>query len=98
MASFHKTTSPYRDTPVRDFFLDILVPRTIPKRPGDREITIEPKFDERPDLLSQELFGTPRLWWVFQMRNMDIIIDPIGDFKAGTQIIVPSQETARSLL
>jgi hypothetical protein len=98
MATFHKPTSPYKDTPVKDFFLDILVPRPVPRRAGDREITIEPKFDERPDLLSQELYGTPRLWWVFQLRNMDTIIDPIGDFRAGTQIFIPSQETVRSLL
>jgi len=29
------------------------------------------------------------LWWVFALRNPDVIKDPIRDFKTGVVIIVP---------
>ena len=98
MASFHKATSPYSQTPVRDFYLDILVPREVPSNPDDQKITVSPGHHLRPDLLSYELYGTPRLWWVFMMRNMNKIVDPIEDFESGLEIFVPSRETLQDLI
>ena len=43
----------------------------------------------RPDLLAYDLYGTPRLWWVFAQRNPNEIEDPIYDFKPGTVIRIP---------
>ena len=90
MANSTKDTSQYLLTPVTDWYLDILVPRTIDKSDFDKIITIPPAYDQRPDLLSQEEYGTPKLWWVFTMRNPDSLIDPIEDFVAGLQIYVPT--------
>lgn len=89
MAQNLKDSSQYYLTPVSNFFLDRWVPRVIPKNDFDKIIIIPAAFDQRPDLLSQQEYGTPRLWWVFCIRNPDLIIDPINDFVAGLEIYVP---------
>jgi hypothetical protein len=55
-------------------------------------------YDERPDLLAHQIYGNTRLWWVFAMRNPDVLKDPIRDFRAGTQIILPSEESVQKLV
>lgn len=90
MASNFKDTSQYTLTPITDWYLDIWVPRSVPKNEFDKIIIIPPAFDQRPDLLSQQEYGTPKLWWVFCLRNPDLIIDPIDDFVAGLEIYVPN--------
>lgn len=85
-----KDTSQYKLTPIKDWYLDIWVPRTIPQSDYDKIIIIPPAFDQRPDLLSQQEYGTPRLWWVFCLRNPDLMQDPINDFISGLEIYVPN--------
>ena len=50
----------------------------------------------RPDLLAFDLYGTPRLWWVFAQRNPDQIEDPIYDFKPGVTIQLPKPANVSS--
>ncbi len=90
MANNSKDTSQYLLTPITDWYLGIMIPRTVSKNDYDKIIIIPPQYDQRPDLLSQAEYGTPRLWWVFSVRNPDLIIDPIQDFVAGLQIYVPA--------
>lgn len=89
MARNSKDTSQYLSTPITDWYLDILVPRTVPSSEFDKIIVIPPAYDQRPDLMSQAEYGTPRLWWVFAVRNPDLINDPIQDFISGLEIYVP---------
>jgi hypothetical protein len=90
MAQNTKNTSQYSLTPIQNWYLDIWVPRSVPSSDYDSIIIIPPSFNQRPDLLSQQEYGTPRLWWVFAIRNPDLIIDPINDFLSGLQIYVPA--------
>ncbi len=83
--------SPYYRTEIIDDYLDILDMPTLPTSENDEYYTIESKFNYRPDLLSHELYGTTRLWWIFQRRNMNEIKDPIRDFKAGLTIRLPDR-------
>ena len=78
MAEFHKQTSFYRDTPVRDFYLDLWNPIEVPASVNDREYIIESKYNTRPDLLASVEYGSSKLWWVFAMANKDILIDVIS--------------------
>lgn len=89
MANNLKETSPYLETPINGWYLDIMVPRVVSKSEFDKIIRIPTEYDERPDLLSNAEYGTPRLWWVFSVRNPDLISDPIHDFKAGLEIYIP---------
>lgn len=90
MARNSKDTSQYLLTPIRNWYLDLWIPRTIPKSDYDKIIKIPPAYNQRPDLLSWEEYGTARLWWVFAMRNPDLINDPIEDFVSGLEIYVPA--------
>jgi hypothetical protein len=90
MPANSRETSQYLNTPVKNFYLDIWVPRTVPSSPFDQIGVIPPKFNQRPDLMSQQLYGTPGLWWVFAVRNPDIFIDPIGDFISGVTFYIPA--------
>lgn len=90
MANNSKETSPYISTPVKDWYLDLWVSRDVPASDFDKILVIPPEYNQRPDLLSQVEYGTPRLWWVFCVRNPDLINDPIEDFVAGLEIYVPA--------
>jgi Base plate wedge protein 53 len=54
---------------------------------------LEAKYNRRPDLLAYDLYGTPNLFWVFMMRNPDIIKDPIWDFVTGIPIYTPRKDS-----
>ncbi len=90
--SCYSRTSPYFDTPMTADNLEILTPRTITVEEDDQSYTIERTYAYRPDLLAYDLYGTPRLWWVFAQRNPDKIEDPIYDFKIGVTIQLPKKE------
>ena len=85
----YSNTSPYFNTREVADYLDILAPRTITAEDDDQSYTIERTYAYRPDLLAYDLYGTPRLWWVFAQRNPDQIEDPIYDFKPGVTIQLP---------
>ncbi len=74
-------------------FLDYNTLPSIPQYDGDEEYIIDTAYNERPDLLAHVLYGNSRLWWVFALRNPDVIEDPVRDFKAGLTIKLPSKET-----
>jgi alpha-L-fucosidase len=88
----YSNTSPYFETEMRSTYLDVLNPRTLTIEDDDQSYTIERTYAYRPDLLAYDLYGTPRLWWVFTQRNPDQIEDPIYDFKPGVTIKLPKKE------
>lgn len=93
--------SPYYITPqVNQYvdYLDMWQPQGIAPSPDDTLLSLDPRYDRRPDLLSYDLYGTPSLWWVFAMRNPDVIKDPIYDFKAGIVIYAPVRDNLGALI
>jgi len=85
----YSQTSPYYQTAQNSINLETLDPRPITAELDDQSYTIERTYAYRPDLLAYDLYGTPRLWWVFAQRNPDQIEDPIYDFKPGVTIQLP---------
>lgn len=59
---------------------------------SDESYIIQPAYDQRPDLLSHKVYSNSRLWWVFAIRNPDVLVDPIRDFTSGKTIWIPSLE------
>lgn len=94
----YRRTSPYADTVQTNSYLGFWEPRLVPSSPDDLLIEIEPKFEGRPDLLANELYQDSGLWWIFMMRNRDILKDPIYDLKAGLQIFVPTKTRINSII
>ena len=91
-------SSPYAKTQVVGDYLDLLNLPALQESDNDQYYTIESKFDKRPDLLSNKLYGTTRLWWVFTKRNMNLIEDPINDFRAGLIIRIPEKTTLSNVV
>jgi hypothetical protein len=94
----YSTSSPWYNTPLTSTYLDIWEPRPIPYSSADFQYTIQPQYNYRPDLLAYDIYGNPKLWWVFMQRNIDIIFDPIYDFRAGVTIALPQKSQLLSSL
>lgn len=97
MATYSKS-SPYLSTSKFGNFLDVMVPRTFPPGKDDVVFTIDKTYQYRPDLLAYDLYGDAGLWWVFQVRNPNVITDPVGDFVPGVTIRIPKKTTLTASL
>ena len=97
MTNFRKDSF-IKNTQILDgVFLDINKLPQIGVTLSDEQYTIEPAYDQRPDLLAKNLYNNSRLWWVFALRNPDTIKDPLRDFAAGTIIFLPSAGSISAL-
>ena len=96
MAKFHGSNSFLRNAGAMDVFLDVNNLPKMPKGLYDEDYKIKADVDGRPDILAYKVYGTTELWWVFALRNPDILVDPIRDFKAGTTIVLPAANSVRN--
>lgn len=94
----YESNSPYYKTPVNVNYLDIFNKRNIPAVDNDITYEIEPQYAYRPDLLAYDLYGSSKLWWVFAIRNMESLKDPVFDFIPGLQIKLPQKTTLDAVL
>ena len=95
--SYNKT-SPYYNTEIYGFFLDVANIPNIPANSGDIVYQIDAIYKFRPDLLAYDLYGDSSLWWVFAIRNPNTIQDPVFDFLPGATIYIPKKETITAAL
>jgi hypothetical protein len=96
--ALYKDNSPYATTSYSAGYLDIIDFRDIPDRTDDVLYEVTKQYENRPDLLAYDLYNDVGLWWVFSVRNKDIIKDPIFDLVAGIKIYLPSTNTIRTVL
>jgi hypothetical protein len=94
----YKKTSPWADTRQNNFYLELLEIRSVPSEPDDFRYVIENQYRHRPDLLSYDVYGSAKLWWVFVQRNMSVLKDPIYDFEPGVVIYLPKKTNLRKFL
>lgn len=88
MASYDKS-SPYANTQNVNGYLNVLNFIDIPAEADDIQFTITTLYMHRPDLLAYDLYNDSQLWWVFAVRNKDVIFDSIYDFVPGQVIYLP---------
>lgn len=98
MTTIYSKLSPYYTTPITSFYLDVMTYRSFPAILDDPEYIINDIYDSRPDLLAHDLYGESALWWVFAVRNPDLIEDPINDFSSGKTIKLPKKTTLTAYL
>ena len=98
MADFHRRDSFLRNADTFEGFLDLNELPRMPKSVEDQVYVIEARYHERPDLLAFDRYGSSRLWWVFALKNPDIIKDPLNDFKPGVMIKIPSPEIIKNMM
>jgi hypothetical protein len=72
--------------------MDVATIPSIPIDPKDVQYQIDVIYKQRPDLLAYDLYGDPKLWWVFAIRNPNVIQDPIYDFEPGVTIYIPQKQ------
>jgi hypothetical protein len=97
MALFHSKNSFLKNAGTKGEYLDVNNLPRMPKGIYDEDFVISAEFNNRPDILALKLYGSTSLWWVFALRNPDILIDPIRDFKSGIEIKLPSQESVKAV-
>lgn len=98
MATVYSRTSPYYGTKTWGKFLDTWTGKTIRSDVTDVVYQIDNIYNYRPDLLANDLYQDSNLWWVFSIRNPDVIKDPIFDFVAGNIIYVPTKAVIQKSL
>jgi hypothetical protein len=94
----YSRSSVYAQTPQNNFALGYWQPPNLAPSVSDQFLVLSQKYRHRPDLLSFDLYGTPRLWWVFQMINPDVIRDPIYDMQPGIELRAPSNTSIQGYL
>lgn len=97
MATYSKS-SPYSATKQNNLYLELLTIRPVPSESDDFLYVIESQYQYRPDLLAYHLYGNSKLWWVFTQRNMEVLKDPIFDFRAGQSIYCPKKSNLTKFL
>jgi len=97
-SSLYDSSTAYYNTNVVDYYLDVMVNRSLPKYADDPSFTINAIYNKRPDLLAYDLYGNSKLWWVFAQRNPNTLLDPLNDFTTGTTIFLPKKSTLISAL
>jgi hypothetical protein len=98
MSTPYSTVSPYYATAFKSSYLDVLTLRDIPINKNDAYFEVTSKYENRPDLLANDIYGDSKLWWVFAVRNKSIIKDPIYDLQAGIGIYIPQISTLRKVI
>ena len=96
--SVYNSNSPYYTTPVVNDYLDVIDFRDIPSFSDDILFEIISTYQYRPDLLAYDLYKDQKLWWVFAVRNKDIIKDPVFDMVAGRKIYLPKLSIIKQVL
>lgn len=97
MATYDKS-SPYYNTPQTSTYLEYWNAPTILSSNLDGVVVITDRYKHRPDQLSYDLYGTPRLWWVFALVNPDKLQDPIYDMVPGIEIRFPDKNNLQGYL
>ncbi len=91
----------YATTQVNDFYLDLAklpTAKDLIRNKKPQYVTVAPKFEHRPDLLSYELYGNSSYWWVIALLNRNQLQDPIRDLKAGMVLTVLSPSDAKGIV
>jgi hypothetical protein len=91
-------TSPYSTSTQTSWYMSTLNYRSVERDSTDKLKILEAKYENRPDLLSYDLYGSPNYWWVFMVMNPDQIKDPIYDMKPGLVIYVATANRLISVL
>lgn len=95
----YKNDSPYyATTSTNAGYLGVMTYRDVPYQSDDILFTVTNEYQYRPDLLAYDLYNNSNLWWVFAMRNLSTIKDPVYDLVTGTQIYLPKLSTLKKIL
>lgn len=87
----YKSYSFFNKTPQDNWSMGYYEDRGMVLDSSDQYIILESRHNNRPDILSNDLYGVPDLWWVIFRMNMNTINDPLRDFKEGVILRCPTK-------
>lgn len=87
----YKKEDIYRNTPIVDDRLSYYVPNSMPFADDDDYVSVELRHQNRPYVLSYDLYGSDALWWLIVEFNKDQLFDPIRDLVQGMVLRVPTK-------
>lgn len=91
MAANYKPYSNYANTKSNGKYLELYDP-TITRNNLSKEtrrIVVQSKYNRRIDLFAKDYLTDHNSWWVVVHYNREKIKDPINDFVAGMEIVIP---------
>lgn len=94
----YSRSSPYSATEYSNGYLDILNLIELPAHVDDVQFMITGKYTHRPDLLAYDLYNDSGLWWVFAVRNKEVIKDSIYDLISGQVLFIPKITTIKKAI
>jgi hypothetical protein len=65
-------------------------PPTIPVLPNDRYVQVLPEWENRPDILALQFYGSEQLYWIIAYANG--MIDPFAETYIGRRLRIPDRE------
>lgn len=86
----YSNASMYADTQQKSGFLSHYVNIPVVSSPTDYDFEVLPIYNNRPDRLAYDLYGSPGLWWVIPRLNQ--FSDLVFDLKEGMTIKVMTAE------
>jgi len=98
MTSTFNKSSPYFFTDQSQGYLDTIAFRDIPYQADDIQFAVTSTYMHRPDLLAYDFYQNTELWWVFAVRNKEVLKDPVYDLVPGVVIYIPKITTLKSVL
>lgn len=87
------TTTPIYDLGGGNIVFGLMQPAVVPND-SDELWAVPSAGVPRLDLLANEFYGTPQLWWV--LASVNNILDPLVSVPLGTKIRVPTKERLAS--
>ena len=93
----YEQVSPFGVTSIINRFMVYYVHRIIEPHYLDSVIELnDERYVNRPDILANDLYGDPDLFWVIAVRNG--LQDPVFDFKRGELFTIPHPTYIRSII
>lgn len=93
----YEQVSPFGLTSIIGRFMVYYVHRVVEPHTLDTVIKLnDDRYVNRPDLLANDLYGDPDLFWVIANRNG--LQDPVFDFKKGELYTIPHPSFVRTIV
>ena len=89
--------SPYGLTPIIGRFMAYYVHRTVP--PNNLDVVVrltDQRYNNRPDILANDVYGDPDLFWIVPVRNG--LQDPVFDLKVNELYTIPHPSFVRTIV
>ena len=88
--------SPFGVTDIIGRYMTYYIHRRIPPNALDVIVTLDDRYDKRPDLLAADVYGDPDLFWVVGLRNG--LEDPVFGLRKGVRYTIPHPSFVRNII